>query len=126
MKEIIYSESAPRPIGPYSQAVRAGNLLFLSGQIGINPNTGNLVTGGIAAEARQVMSNISAVLEEANLSLENVIKVNIFLTNLSVFNEVNQIYAEYFSEDFPVRSTIEVQGLPKGAKIEIEVIAYIP
>ncbi len=126
MKEIIYSEKAPKPIGPYSQAVKLGNLLFLSGQIGINPSTGNLVTGGILAETRQVMGNINAVLEEANLALENVIKVTIFLTNLTAFNEVNQIYAEYFSEDFPARSTIGVQALPKGAKVEIEVIAYIP
>lgn len=122
MKNIIYSENAPKPIGPYSQAVEIDNLVFLSGQIGIDPKTGNIVQGGIATETRQVMNNIRAVLEEANLSFENVIKVTIFLTNLTVFNEVNQIYGEYFTEDFPARSTIEVQALPKGAKIEIEVI----
>lgn len=122
MKNIIYSENAPKPIGPYSQAVEIDNLVFLSGQIGIDPKTENIVQGGIATETRQVMNNIRAVLEEANLSFENVIKVTIFLTNLTVFNEVNQIYGEYFTEDFPARSTIEVQALPKGAKIEIEVI----
>ncbi len=122
MKNIIYSENVPKPIGPYSQAVEIDNLVFLSGQIGIDPKTGNIVQGGIASETRQVMNNIRAVLEEANLSFENVIKVTIFLTNLTVFNEVNQIYGEYFTEDFPARSTIEVQALPKGAKIEIEVI----
>lgn len=123
MKNIIYTENAPKPIGPYSQAVEVANLVFLSGQIGIEPKTGNIVPGGVAAEARQVMNNIRAVLEEANLTFENVIKVTIFLTNLTVFNEVNQIYGEYFTEDFPARSTIEVQALPKGAKIEIEVVA---
>jgi 2-iminobutanoate/2-iminopropanoate deaminase len=123
MKNIIYSENAPKPIGPYSQAVEIDNLVFLSGQIGIDPKTGNIVPGGVVAEARQVMKNIQAVLEEANLTFENVIKSTIFLTNLTVFNEVNQIYGEYFTEDFPARSTIEVQALPKGAKIEIEVIA---
>jgi 2-iminobutanoate/2-iminopropanoate deaminase len=123
MKNIIHSENAPKPIGPYSQAVEIDNLVFLSGQIGIDPKTGNIVPGGVVAEARQVMKNIQAVLEEANLTFENVIKSTIFLTNLTVFNEVNQIYGEYFTEDFPARSTIEVQALPKGAKIEIEVIA---
>ena len=123
MKNIIYSENAPKPIGPYSQAVEIDNLVFLSGQIGIDPKTGNIVPGGVVAEARQVMKNIQAVLEEANLTFENMIKSTIFLTNLTVFNEVNQIYGEYFTEDFPARSTIEVQALPKGAKIEIEVIA---
>ena len=126
MKEIILSENAPEPIGPYSQAVKLGNLLFLSGQIWIDPETGNLVTGGIGAETRQIMSNISAILDEESLAFENVIKTTIFLTNLSVFNEVNQIYAEYLTEDFPASSTIEVQALPKGAKIEIEVIAEKP
>jgi 2-iminobutanoate/2-iminopropanoate deaminase len=123
MKQIIFSEKAPKPIGSYSQAVEAGNLIFLSGQIGIDPNTGNIVAGGVAAETRQVMDNIRAVLEKANLSLENIIKTTIFLANLADFAEVNQIYAEYFTKDFPARSTIEVKALPKGAKIEIEVIA---
>lgn len=123
MKEIIYSEKAPQPIGPYSQAVCIGNLIFLSGQIGIDPNTKDLVTGGIAAETRQVMNNIRAVLDKINLSFDNIIKTTIFLTNLSDFTLVNQIYGEYFTRDFPARSTIEVKALPKGAKIEIEVIA---
>ncbi len=125
MKKIIYSDKAPQPIGPYSQAVRVGKLIFLSGQIGIDPNNGNLVSGGITAETHQVMKNIQAILAEAKLSFANIVKTTIFLTNLSDFTEVNQIYAEYLSKDFPARSTIEVKALPKGAKIEIEVIAEI-
>lgn len=124
MKKIIFSENAPKPIGPYSQAVSVGNLVFLSGQIGIDPKTGNLVTGGIVAETRQVMNNIRAVLAEANLTFENIIKVTIFLSNLADFAEVNQIYSEFFPKDFPARSTVGVQALPKGAKVEIEVIAH--
>ncbi|MEO0093695.1 MAG: RidA family protein [candidate division WOR-3 bacterium] len=123
MKEIIYTEKAPKPIGPYSQAVRIGNLIFFSGQIGIDPNTGNLVSGGVGAETRQVMANIKALLTKANLTFSNIIKTTIFLTNLSDFTEVNQIYSEYFTRDFPARSTVAVNALPKGAKIEIEVIA---
>jgi 2-iminobutanoate/2-iminopropanoate deaminase len=123
MKEIVYSEKAPKPIGPYSQAVWVGNLIFLSGQIGIDPNTGELVAGGVLAETRQVMNNIGAILAKINLSFDNIIKTTIFLTNLADFAQVNQIYAEYFKQDFPARSTIEVKALPKGAKIEIEVIA---
>ena len=126
MKKIIYSEMAPKPIGPYSQAVAVGNLIFLSGQIGIDPNSGNIVAGGVAVETRQVMANIRAVLEKANLTLANIIKTTIFLANLADFTEVNQIYAEYFTKDFPARSTVEVKALPKGAKIEIEVIAEKP
>jgi 2-iminobutanoate/2-iminopropanoate deaminase len=125
MKEIVFSDKAPKPIGPYSQAIKVGNLLFLSGQIGIDPNTGNLVTGGIVAETRQVMNNIRAVLEAANLTLENVIKTTIYLTNLTAFGEVNQIYAEFFSKDFPARSTVGVQALPKSAKVEIEIVAQM-
>uniref|UniRef100_A0A7C6A8R9 RidA family protein n=1 Tax=candidate division WOR-3 bacterium TaxID=2052148 RepID=A0A7C6A8R9_UNCW3 len=123
MKEIVYSEKAPKPIGPYSQAVWVGNLIFLSGQIGIDPNTGELVAGGVLAETRQVMNNIGAILAKINLSFDNIIKTTIFLTNLADFAQVNQIYAEYFKQDFPARSTIEVKALPKGAKIKIEVIA---
>ena len=126
MKKIIYSEKAPKPIGPYSQAVEVGNLVFLSGQIGIDPNTGNIVAGGVAAETRQVMANIRAVLEKANLTFANIIKTTIFLANLADFTEVNQIYAEYFTKDFPARSTVEVKALPKGVKIEIEAIAEKP
>ena len=126
MKKIIYSEMAPKPIGPYSQAVAVGNLIFLSGQIGIDPNSGNIVAGGVAVETRQVMANIRAVLEKANLTLANIIKTTIFLANLADFTEVNQIYAEYFTKDFPARSTVEVKALPKGVKIEIEAIAEKP
>ena len=126
MKKIIYSEKAPKPIGPYSQAVEVDNLVFLSGQIGIDPNTGNIVAGGVAAETRQVMANIRAVLEKANLTFANIIKTTIFLSNLADFTEVNQIYAEYFTKDFPARSTVEVKALPKGVKIEIEAIAEKP
>lgn len=125
MKKIIFSDKAPKPIGPYSQAVQVGNLIFLSGQIGISPATGNLVQGGIVAETRQVFANLQAVLKSANLTLDDIVKTTVYMTDLSKFTEMNNIYNEHFKGDYPARATIQVSALPKGACVEIEAIAVI-
>jgi len=124
-KDIICTDQAPAPIGPYSQAVKAGNTLYCSGQIPIDPATGE-VPEGIEAQTRQVMANLTAVIEEAGGTLENVIKTTIFLTDLNAFVTVNAIYSEYFDEKTaPARSTVQVAALPKGVLIEIDAIAEI-
>lgn len=123
MKEIIATSSAPRAIGPYSQAVKAGGLLFLSGQIPLDPATGELVTGDIAVQTSRVMDNIAAVLAEAGLDFAAVVKTTIYLADLSHFAAVNEVYGSRFATAPPARSTVEVQGLPKGAQVEIEVVA---
>ncbi|PUZ20488.1 2-iminobutanoate/2-iminopropanoate deaminase [Chitinophaga costaii] len=122
-KQIIQSSNAPAPIGPYSQAVKAGGFVFVSGQVPIDPATGNLVTGDIATETTQVMENLKAVLTAANLTFNDVIKTTIFLTKMSNFAAVNEVYGQYFSDNFPARETVEVSGLPKGVNVEISVIA---
>jgi 2-iminobutanoate/2-iminopropanoate deaminase len=122
-KKIIHTTSAPAPIGPYSQAVKAGNFLFASGQIAINPASGELVTGDIASETRQVMSNINALLTEGGMSWPNVIKTTIFLKDMNNFGTVNEIYGSYFTSDFPARETVEVSKLPKDVNVEISVTA---
>jgi|UniRef100_A0A7V5XZ50 2-iminobutanoate/2-iminopropanoate deaminase len=126
MKEKIYTDKAPRPIGPYSQAIKFGKLIFLSGQIGIDPNTNELVKGGIEAETKQIFENIINILKTQNANLDNVLKVNIYLKNLADFPKVNEIYQNYFKENFPARTTIGGVSLPKDALIEIDVIAYLP
>jgi 2-iminobutanoate/2-iminopropanoate deaminase len=123
-KEIIKPPKAASAIGPYNQAVRLGDLLFCSGQIPIDPATGNLVSGDIKNQATRVLENIKAVLDDQNLSFANVVKSTVFLTNLVDFAGMNEVYSKYFTSDFPARSTIQVAGLPKGANIEIEVIAH--
>lgn len=123
MKSIIYTEKAPAPIGPYSQAVQAGNMLFLSGQISIDPVTNQLIQGGIGDEARQVMKNIEALLSAAGFSFENVVKTTIFLSDMNYFAEVNEIYGSYFKADFPARETVAVLGLPKNVNVEISLVA---
>ena len=123
-KEIIKPPKAASAIGPYNQAVRFGDLLFCSGQIPIDPATGNLVSGDIKNQATRVLENIKAVLDDQNLSFANVVKSTVFLTNLADFAGMNEVYSKYFTSDFPARSTIQVAGLPKGANIEIEVIAH--
>jgi 2-iminobutanoate/2-iminopropanoate deaminase len=125
MKKIIFSDKAPKPIGPYSQAVVVDKFIFLSGQIGISPNTGNLVEGGIIAETKQIFANFKAVLESANSSLDNIVKTTVYMTDLTKFAEMNKIYNEYFTKDYPARATIQVSALPKGACVEIEAIAVI-
>jgi len=124
MKQVIYTENAPEPIGPYSQAVAANGFLFLSGQIAINPATGELNQSSIKVETNQVMRNLNAVLLEAGYGFEHIIKITIFLSDMSLFAEVNEIYGSYFSKDFPARETVAVKGLPKGVNVEISATAY--
>lgn len=118
----IATEAAPAAIGPYSQAIQFGSLLFLSGQIALNPKTMELVNGDIEAQTRQVFKNLSTVAEAGNTSLNNAVKLTIYLTNLNDFNQVNSIMAKYFIEPYPARATVEVSALPKGASIEIDAI----
>ena len=123
MKKIISTSEAPAAIGPYSQAVRVGSTVFCSGQIPLDPTTGQIVSGDISAQTKRVLENIGAVLRAEGLSFENLVKTTIFLTDLGDFQIVNEIYASYFNNQPPARSTVQVSALPKGAKIEIEVIA---
>jgi 2-iminobutanoate/2-iminopropanoate deaminase len=123
MKDIIVTENAPRAIGPYSQAVRAGGFVFLSGQIPLDPVTGEMVEGDIRVQAARVMDNMGAVLAEAGLGFDAIVKTTIFLTNLADFAAVNEVYGSRFTAAPPARSTVEVKGLPRGALVEIEAIA---
>jgi 2-iminobutanoate/2-iminopropanoate deaminase len=123
MKSIIYTEKAPAPIGPYSQAVQTGNMLFVSGQIAIDPETSLLIEGTIAEEAKRVMQNLEALLAKAGFSFGNVVKTSIFLSDMKHFAEVNEVYGSYFHSDFPARETVAVLGLPKNVNVEISVIA---
>ena len=124
-KEIISTENAPQAIGPYSQAVKAGNLMFISGQIPLNPKTGDLVAESIEDQARQVLENVKSICEEAGRSLDDIVKISIFLTDLSNFAVVNDVMKEYFSEPYPARATVEVSGLPLGVNVEIEAIVLL-
>jgi 2-iminobutanoate/2-iminopropanoate deaminase len=123
MKKIISTRDAPAAIGPYSQAVRTRNFLFCSGQIPLDPKSGQIVAGDIATQARRVLDNIGAVLKAEGLAFENIVKTTIFLTDLGDFQAVNEIYGSYFKQQPPARSTVQVSALPKGANVEIEVIA---
>ena len=123
MKKIISTSEAPAAIGPYSQAVRSGRFLFCSGQIPLDPKSGQIISGDIAAQTRRVLDNIAAVLRAEGLTFDNAVKTTIFLTDLGDFQTVNEIYGSYFKQDPPARSTVQVSALPKGAKVEIEVIA---
>jgi 2-iminobutanoate/2-iminopropanoate deaminase len=123
MKKIINTSNAPKAIGPYSQAVWAGDLLFLSGQIALCPETGAFLNSSLEEESHQVMKNIKSILNAAEMDYQNIIKTSIFLKNMNDFAEVNQIYASYLSEPFPARETVEVARLPKDARIEISIIA---
>ena len=123
-KQIIKPSKSPAAVGPYNHAVRVGDLLFCAGQIPIDPVSGNLVTGDIKAQTDRVLQNVKAILDDQNLSFANVIKSTVFLTNLADFAAMNEVYAKYFTADFPARSTIQVAALPKGANVEIEVIAH--
>lgn len=122
-KKIIRTDSAPAPIGPYSQAVQSGNMLFVSGQIPIDPKTGNLVQDDIKAETRQVMENLRAILHEAGMDFSNVIKSSIFLMDMGQFAQVNEVYGTYFTSNPPARETVQVAGLPRAVNVEISVIA---
>ena len=123
MKKIISTSEAPAAIGPYSQAVRVGSTIFCSGQIPLDPTTGEIVSGDISAQTKRVLENIGAVLRTEGLTFDNVVKTTIFLTDLGDFQAVNEIYGSYFKSQPPARSTVQVSALPKGANIEIEVIA---
>jgi len=123
-KLVINSKNAPNPIGPYSQAVQAGNFLYLSGQIAINPQTGELESSDIAKETVQVMENIGAVLKAAGLTFKDVIKTSIFLKDLNNFSAVNEVYGSYFESEFPARECVEVSKLPKDVNVEISTIAF--
>lgn len=121
----IFTDAAPRAIGPYSQAVRAGNTVYLSGQIALNPANGDLVQGGIEAEARQVFENLKAVAAASGTGLAQVVKLNIYLLDLGDFARVNEIMAGYFQEPYPARATLAVAGLPRGAKIEVDAVMVV-
>ena len=125
MKETISTENAPGAIGPYSQAVKAGNLIFCSGQIPLDPQTGEFVSEEIAEQTRQVLKNLSAVLEAAETSLNNVVKTTVFLADMNDFAQMNEVYAEFFSENKPARATVQAARLPRDARVEIECIAVI-
>ena len=124
-KEIISTKNAPQAIGPYSQAVKAGNLMFISGQIPLDPKTGDLVSQSIEDQAKQVLENVKSICEAAGCSLDDIIKISSFLTDLSNFAVVNDMMKEYFSEPYPARATVEVSGLPLEVNVEIEAIVLI-
>lgn len=123
-KQAILSQDAPAPIGPYSQAVRVGNWIFISGQIPIDPTTGEMISGGVAAQTQQVLQNLQAVLTAIGLNLDSIVKTTIYMTDLNMFAEMNEVYANYFHPPYPARATVQVSALPKGAQVEIEAIAY--
>lgn len=123
MKQIIHTDKAPAPIGPYNQAVLANGMLYVSGQIAVNPVTNELVLSSIEEETTQVMSNLTAVLDEAGFQFGDIVKTTIFLSDMTLFPLVNDIYGSYFSDNFPARETVAVAGLPKGVNVEISVIA---
>ena len=125
MKETISTENAPGAIGPYSQAVKAGNFIFCSGQIPINPQTGEFISEDVAQQTRQVLKNLSAVLEAAETSLNNVVKTTVFLADMNDFAAMNEVYAEFFSDNKPARATVQAARLPRDARVEIECIALI-
>lgn len=123
-KQIINTSDAPAPIGPYSQAVQIDNTVYLSGQVAINPKTGNLETGDIQKETNQVMQNLQAVLQAAGMDFNHVVKTTIFLSDMDLFASVNEVYGKYFSSDFPARETVAVKTLPKNVHVEISMVAY--
>jgi 2-iminobutanoate/2-iminopropanoate deaminase len=124
MKTVVHAQAAPEAIGPYSQAIRVGEWLFLSGQIAIDPATGDLVRGDAAAQTQRVLDNIEAVLAEATFRFEHVVKTTIFLADLGDFAKVNEVYGRCFPSEPPARSTVQVAALPRGARVEIEVTAF--
>ncbi len=125
MKNVISTTKAPAAIGPYSQAVRVGNLVYTSGQIPINPATGVFAEGGIKEQTRQSLLNVKAILEAAGLTMSDVVKTTVFMADMNDFADMNAVYADFFSEPFPARSAVAVKALPKGALVEIEVVAGV-
>lgn len=126
MKKVINTNNAPAPIGPYSQAIVAGNFVFVSGQIPLDPSTGELVSENIKAETKQVMENIKAILAATGLDFHSIVKTSIFLTDMQSFVQVNEVYGTYFTDQFPARETVQVAALPKNVNVEISVIAIKP
>jgi 2-iminobutanoate/2-iminopropanoate deaminase len=124
-KQVVKTMNAPAPIGPYNQAIKANGFVFLSGQVAFDPATGALVLDNIAAETHQVMKNIEAVLKEAKLSFEHIVKTTIFLSDMALFAEVNEVYGTYFNGDYPARETVAVKGLPRGVNVEISMTAVV-
>lgn len=124
MRRVVATDAAPRPVGPYSQAVSSHDLVFVSGQLGMDPANGRLVEGGVRSEAVQCLENIKEVLSAAGLGMEDIVKTTIFVTDISTFKSVNEAYASYFQAEPPARSTVGVLALPLGAKVEIEAIAH--
>ncbi len=124
-KTVIKPSQSPAAVGPYNHAVRVGDLLFCAGQIPIEPSTGNLVAGDIKAQTQRVLENVKAILEDQKLTFANVVKSTVFMTNLGDFAGMNEVYARYFTADFPARSTVQVAALPRGARVEIEAIAIL-
>ncbi|UPK70596.1 RidA family protein [Chitinophaga filiformis] len=122
-KQIINTKNAPAPIGPYNQAIQKGNLLFVSGQIALNPDTNQLVLDDIKTETHQVMKNLKGILSEAGMDFDNVLKTTIFIMNMNDFAQINEVYGSYFTGDYPARETVQVAALPKGVNVEISVIA---
>ena len=125
MKKVIKTTKAPAAIGPYNQAIQVGNLVYTSGQIPIDPATGNFVEGGIKEQTRQSLLNVKAILEEAGLTMSDVIKTTIFMADMNDFSDMNAVYSEFFPEPYPARSAVAVKTLPKGALVEIEVVAGV-
>jgi len=122
-KKIVTTDTAPKALGPYSQAVWTGDLLYCSGQIALDPATGNMVPGGIVEQTQRVLENVQAVLQSQDLGFDSVVKTTVFLSDLGHFTAMNEVYSKYFTKDFPARSTVQVARLPKDALVEIEVIA---
>jgi 2-iminobutanoate/2-iminopropanoate deaminase len=125
IKQTITTEKAPKAIGPYSQAIKAGHILYTSGQIGLDPKTGILVEGGVEAETRQALENLTQILNSAETDLQSVLKTTVFLQDINDFARMNTVYAEYFKDQPPARSAVQIAALPKGATIEIEAVALI-
>lgn len=126
MRKVVFTEKAPRPVGPYSQAVVSGPVVYCSGQIGLEPTTGKLVGNGVAEQTERCLRNLEEVLAAAGCSLKDVVKTTIFVTDMADFKEVNEAYGRSFSQDPPARSTVAVTALPRGARVEIEAVAYRP
>ena len=124
-KEVVISEKAPKPVGPYSQAVKAGNFLFISGQLPINPATGEIVRGNFEEAVKVVLENVKSIVEEAGGTMDDIVKVTVYIKDLSLFSEFNEIYSQYFRDKYPARVVVEVSRIPKDADLEVEAIAYI-
>ena len=124
-KEVIVSKKAPKPVGPYSQAVKAGNFLFISGQLPINPATGEIIRGNFEEAVKIVLENVKSIVEEAGGTMDDIVKVTVYMKDLSLFSKFNEIYSQYFKDKYPARVVVEVSRIPKDADLEVEAIAYI-